>query len=160
MKFNATHHITIIWRAISNQTPIRFLQIATEKNRLKMRSNLWPHAIWSYHNIPSPLSLWKQKKQTFDTQFHSIWFGDQLSYDNLNYLAKCFCRFFGVFAVLLVFVGIVLSDYVFLTSTFVVKLWLFCIFNQYLYALFDIVHIFRNSNLPPIRWYSEIACHK
>lgn len=42
----------------------------------------------------------------------------------------------NVFAVLLVFVGIVLSDYVFLTSTFVVKLWLLCIFNQYLYAVF------------------------
>lgn len=96
--FNATHHITIIWRAISNQTPIRFLQIASEKNGLKMRSKIFmtPCYLVLSQNSKPVIIVKTKKKQTFDTQSHSIWFGDQLSYDNLNYLAKCFCRFVGI----------------------------------------------------------------
>lgn len=93
--FNATHHITIIWRAISNQTPIRFLQIASEKNGLKMRSKIFMtpcYLVLSQNSKPVIIEKTK-KRQTFDTQSHSIWFGDQLSYDNLNYLAKIFLPF-------------------------------------------------------------------
>lgn len=97
MKFNATHHITIIWRTIPNQTPIRFLQIATEKKRIENALEFMTPCYLALSQNSNPVIIVKTKKrQTFDTQSHSIWFGDQLSYDNLNYLAKCFCRFVGI----------------------------------------------------------------
>lgn len=145
MEFNATHHITIIWRAISNQTPIRFLQIASEKNGLKMRSKIFmtPCYLVLSQNSKPVIIVKIKKRQTFDTQSHSIWFGDQLSYDNLNYLAKYFCRFVGIcgnYTVWLCFFNEHICGQ---------RCGCLCIFNQYLYAVFDSVHIFRNSNLPP-----------
>lgn len=144
--FNATHHITIIWRAISNQTPIRFLQIASEKSGLKMRSKIFMTPCYLILSQNSkPVIIEKTKKNGKLLTHNPILFDSAINYHMIIWtiLPKYFWRFVGIcgnYTVWLCFFNEHFCGQ---------RCGCLCIFNQYLYAVFDIVHIFRNSNLPP-----------